>query len=622
MRAALGVLTAMAVMWGGAVARAADETTQELVNPAHTSSVPDSPLEPPLKLRWQANLGHIRSNVVVSGGRVFYVRRPGTGNQLTALSTADGSILWSQDGSRVSGIAIDGGRLFTIGPGDPDGSDANVRVRALDPADGSELWVRDIASSYGPASKLTADDGQLFFAADSGNTALYAVRQSDGKDIWPPKTLVSGTYSTPALDDTSVYVSMAGDQTFAFRRADGLQRWHHDSGISGGGGTSPVIHNGLLYGDWGNIHQTSDGLIVGSWSTLPAWSGDVGVTGLESDSSYSYAGLRGIGPGYGDTRWTTEFPAYGPRSWLIAGQYVYAGTGYYGYELHALRLGDGAKVWCTTVDMPAGSWTGSADDEAVLPLAAGDGLLLVEAGYGLAAFESGGPPSSCDSQSGGGSGTTTTNPPVPAVSHPALDLDLERTDAYVGERVPVSGQVLGMPITAGQEVVAEVDEWPFDGDFRLAGTDRASDGGFVSFTLRPQRNVQVRLRLGSDSSVVSGAETVWADFPTRIVRRGAGGPRPRVRATLYALPGAEVSRRVVHGYLLRRGWTQWRRVASRRWQRRGRVTFAATLRYPRGTLRRRDRVLLCTREPTPDAYGEPTPYDALCGARLLARSLR
>src|SRR5215213_7581723 len=110
-----GVLLALLVALAAAgPARAADETTQELVNPQHTSSVPDSALQPPLKLRWQANLGHTRSNVVVSGGRVFYVRQPGTGPQLTALSTADGSVIWSQDGTQTSGLAIDGGKLFTI----------------------------------------------------------------------------------------------------------------------------------------------------------------------------------------------------------------------------------------------------------------------------------------------------------------------------------------------------------------------------------------------------------------------------------------------------------------------------------------------------------------------------
>jgi putative pyrroloquinoline-quinone binding quinoprotein len=614
-----GLLALILTLVGPGAAQAADETTQELVNAAHTSSVPDSPLQPPLRLRWQANLGHVRSNVVVSGGRAFYVRQPGTGAQLTALSTADGSVLWSQDGAGVAGLALDGGKLFVI-RAEGEWGEANTQVRALDPSNGSTLWERTVSSEYGPASEITAADGQLYYLAGGGTATLYAMRQSDGADRWPPKPLASGTYSTPALDADSVYVSMAGDQTHAFRRADGVQRWHYDSGISGGGGISPVVHDGLLYGDDGNLHRTSDGLIVGSWSTRPAWSGDVGVTGTEVVSSAGSEGVRGIGPGYGDTRWTT--PLEDTSSWLIAGQHAYVGTGFYGADVHAVRLSDGAEVWCGRPEMPQGSWTGSSSDEEVHPVAAGDGLLLVEAGYGLAAYESGGSGSTCASRttsppsSGGGS----TSPPAPWTSRPALTVDVERTALLLGERTSVQGQVVGMPITAGQEVVAQLDVWPFEGAYVDAGRDRASDGGFVGYTLEPERNVRVRLRLASDPGVVSAEQTVWADFPITIERLGAGGRRPRVRSTVYAYPGAQIRRKVVHGYLLRPRWSAFRRVASHRFQRLARRSASVTLRYPRGTLGRRDRVLICTREREPDAFGEPSPYDAACGARTLPRS--
>ena len=41
---------------GPGEARAADQTTQYRVDPQHSNAVPDSQLQPPLKLRWQANL--------------------------------------------------------------------------------------------------------------------------------------------------------------------------------------------------------------------------------------------------------------------------------------------------------------------------------------------------------------------------------------------------------------------------------------------------------------------------------------------------------------------------------------------------------------------------------------
>lgn len=57
-------------------AAAADETTGFLVDPQHSGAVPDSPLVPPLRPRWQANLGTPVSTVLATGGRITYVREP------------------------------------------------------------------------------------------------------------------------------------------------------------------------------------------------------------------------------------------------------------------------------------------------------------------------------------------------------------------------------------------------------------------------------------------------------------------------------------------------------------------------------------------------------------------
>jgi hypothetical protein len=61
-------------------------------------------------------------------------------------------------------------------------------------------------------------------------------------------------------------------------------------------------------------------------------------------------------------------------------------------------------------------------------------------------------------------------------------------------------------------------------------------------------------------------------------------------------------------------------VTARRWTRSGRSAIVATARFPRGRLGAADRVLVCTREPRPDAFGRPTPVDRRCGAPRLART--
>jgi hypothetical protein len=41
--------------------------------------------------------------------------------------------------------------------------------------------------------------------------------------------------------------------------------------------------------------------------------------------------------------------------------------------------------------------------------------------------------------------------------------------------------------------------------------------------------------------------------------------------------------------------------------------------FPSGRLGSADRVLVCTREPLPDAFGEPVAADRECGAPQLSR---
>jgi outer membrane protein assembly factor BamB len=139
------------------------------------------------------HLGHLASNVVVAGGRVFYVRQPGTELEITALRASDGAVLWSRTWMEetwgLNGLAVDGGRLFFV-RNHSASSPEDVHVEAIDPATGP-------------------------------------LRQSDGADRWPAKSLSSGNSGTPSLDGSNVYVSLAGARTYAFDRGTGVERWHY-----------------------------------------------------------------------------------------------------------------------------------------------------------------------------------------------------------------------------------------------------------------------------------------------------------------------------------------------------------------------------------------------------------
>jgi hypothetical protein len=159
-------------------------------------------------------------------------------------------------------------------------------------------------------------------------------------------------------------------------------------------------------------------------------------------------------------------------------------------------------------------------------------------------------------------------------------------------------------------VVLEADEWPF-GRFRRAARARTGRAGRFAFVAAPPRNVRVRARVGP---LRSRAITLWADRASIVRVRGRGGPRPRIRFTLYTPPGDKARRKRVRGYLARGDQGPWRLATARRFQRRRRYTSTVTLRFPRGTLRRGDPWMICLPERRPDAYGRPTETERRCGA--------
>jgi outer membrane protein assembly factor BamB len=606
----LGILAVAAVLGltiGPAAARAADQTTPTRVDAQHSNAVPDSALRPPLRLRWQAKLGELVSNVVIAGGRVFYVRHPGTEPHITALRASDGALLWTRTWAArtlgSNGLAYDGGRLFFVRDHSA-GYPGDVHVEAIDPATGATIWNRNISSEYGAGSHPTVADGELYFVENSGSSTLYSLRQSDGSDRWPPRDLSSGSGSTPTLDAANVYVSLSGPQTFAFDRATGAERWHYAPCCNGGGGTTTMVYGRRLFAEGGLIHDIGNGLVVGNWSAMgvPTWSGSLGV----AHSYNAWDELRGFGPSYETTRWRFRLPDADLSPSLIAGPYVYASTiNFAPWQLMALRLNDGARVWCQLItEQPPGTQSNSPPQ----PVAAGHGLLLVSNGYGLAAYGSGGAPSDCAS---------SAQPPPQPSPQPSLTLTASRRSLRLGQRTRLGVRLSGMADLSGRTIAIDVDRWPFDGRYRRAAVAGTGRDGTAALRYAPRRNVRLRARLVGRPRLISRPVAVYTDFRITVRKHDAGGRRPQLRLTIEAPRHAGVLRRRVVGYLAR-GAKPWRRVADGRWRRDAR-TARATLRYPRGRLRRGDRWLVCTRERKPDAFGRPKRIDRLCGRRTLPR---
>src|SRR5436190_7473069 len=207
-------LATAGIALGGQAARAADETTNYRVSPLHDNAVAGSTLRPPLRVRWQVALGLTRSNLIVAGGRVFFVNDDRVKAELTALDAATGQVLWSRSaGPGLSGgwaLAFEDGRVFMSrldwGHGD------EGHVTAVSAATGGVLWERRLSESYGINAPPSVDGGTLYVPAANGTVYLHALRTSDGVTRWTSPAMLGGNDSSPTLDAGSAYLAYGGGQ--------------------------------------------------------------------------------------------------------------------------------------------------------------------------------------------------------------------------------------------------------------------------------------------------------------------------------------------------------------------------------------------------------------------------
>jgi outer membrane protein assembly factor BamB len=97
-------------------------------------------------------------------------------------------------------------------------------------------------------SAPTYRDGLLYVDGNGpgGGGTLWAITR-DGDTAWSQHNPYGADESSPAVGANRVFVSFAGPQIYAFDKTTGDLAWHYDSGFSGGGGRTPVLHDGRLY---------------------------------------------------------------------------------------------------------------------------------------------------------------------------------------------------------------------------------------------------------------------------------------------------------------------------------------------------------------------------------------
>lgn len=336
-----------------------------------------------LKRKWSRTLGTTGSEPedgavsypVIAGGRVFVlVQNSGTsGSVLYALNASTGTTDWSAGISSTFGfaaLAYDGRRLFVLSD---DG-----QLTAFIASSGHQAWTMQLPGQSQFTAPPTAYDGVVYAAGSGEGGTLYAV--SETGVLWGGVPLISGDKSSPAVDNSGIYLSYACQQDYRFSLL-GKQIWHVQGNCEGGGGSTGVYNGKAFYArgshDTPLILSRSSGSQLGTFAsqTAPAF-GSTSMFTLQSGN------LVAVDPSGSPNLWT-----FGDGS-LVTAPVVSGGTVYEGSSngtVYGLKAGSGAKVFSSKAG-PEILGPDEQNDDILAGLAIGGGLLAVPAGPVLTVY--------------------------------------------------------------------------------------------------------------------------------------------------------------------------------------------------------------------------------------------
>ncbi|HTX31453.1 MAG TPA: PQQ-binding-like beta-propeller repeat protein [Solirubrobacteraceae bacterium] len=412
MRVRVAALTLVAALAGGslmapsALAASSDQAVAYQLDAAHDGYQDASPITTPLSQAWSVNLGGSISYPLIVNG-IVYVTAAGSGGGTTlyAIEQATGATLWSHalGGTYAwSGLAYDAGLVFTV---NSDGT-----LTAFDAGSGASVWSLSLPGQTLFTSPPTAFDGYVYTGGAGGGGDVYAVSEATGALVWE-EPVENGDDSSPAVDSSDVYVTYACDQDYDFDPFTGAQIWHHTSSCEGGGGSTPVLAGGDVFGrdaTNGNVVlSASSGATLGSFTAGPA-------PAVGGGDAYTVSGgaLTAVaGSGLGNTAWTFTGDGKIDSAPIVVGNLVFAGSS--GGNLYALDAASGATDWSTTLASGVPAPEEGQSSQPLTGLAAGEGTLIVPTGSELVAFTG--------ANVGSGTPTESTGPSVvgtPVVGQP------------------------------------------------------------------------------------------------------------------------------------------------------------------------------------------------------------
>lgn len=373
-----------------AVAAAGADAVTYQVDPRHDGDQANAGLAiTSLHRLWNVSLGVAGGYIaeagdvsypVIAGGRVFVTveNSQSYGGVLYALDATTGATVWSVGVAGTYGfsaLAYDGQELFVI--------NFNGVLTAFTASSGHELWSEQLPGQYSFTAPPSAYDGVVYAGGAGSGGTVYAVSEADGVVRWTT-SVENGDKSSPAVDNTGVYVSYACQQDYRFKLGGALV-WHHTTSCSGGGGSTAVLHGTSVYTrgsvglDTPTVLSKSTGSSAGSFasSTAPAFAR------LNMYTLYG-GNLIAVDPSGSPDHW-----AFGNGT-LVTAPVVGGSTVFVGASsgtVYGVTASTGQQVWSGT----AGSTIVGPDEQnadVLVGMAIGGGMLVVPAGNELSAFGS------------------------------------------------------------------------------------------------------------------------------------------------------------------------------------------------------------------------------------------
>jgi outer membrane protein assembly factor BamB len=391
-------LTILSVFLGDAGAAGTDTAVAYQINVAHNGVQVDNALSPPFVRRWQVTLPGPVSYPLVAHGLVFVTADDGSVPTLYALNQASGQTVWSQPLVQPPPVvfpwanaAYDSGRVFAVGS-------AGV-MTAYDAGTGALLWTTMLPFQYLFSTPPTAANGVVYTGGAGTGGTVYAVNQTTGV-VLATQSVQNGDTSSPALSDSSMFVSYACNQAYGFVQTTLGLLWHYHTGCEGGGGRTAVYANGRVFTRdfFGNlILDAASGNLLGTYG--PSNGSSIAAPAVSGNTMWLLSGgtlsAQDISvPSSPSTLWSFTGDGQLVSAPIVlstsSGTFIIEGSA--SGMLYALNAATGAQVWSTNL----GAAIQPPDEYNILSqpltgLGAGQGLLVVPAGDTVSAFFSGTP---------------------------------------------------------------------------------------------------------------------------------------------------------------------------------------------------------------------------------------